>query len=66
MRIDTQGEFGTRECPSCGVEVEANHNRCPLCGYLFPLATPRQRHMRRWGALLMLGLLIYLYVLLFV
>ncbi len=26
----------TRECPSCAVEVEANVESCPICGYEFP------------------------------
>ncbi|HMO50326.1 MAG TPA: hypothetical protein PKE26_08355 [Kiritimatiellia bacterium] len=43
MAIHIDKHFGTRECPSCGVEVEANHNRCPVCGYEFPAAHPARR-----------------------
>lgn len=60
MRIDTQRDFGKRECPSCACEVAANHNRCPLCGYAFPQATPRQTGLRIGGALLMLAILLAL------
>lgn len=62
MKIDDRRNFGMRECPSCGVEVDANHNHCPICGYAFPYPTPRQRGMRLWGALLMLGLLLLLFL----
>lgn len=57
MGIDPDRDFGTRECPSCACEVQANHNRCPICGYAFPQATPRQRGLRIGGALLMLAIL---------
>lgn len=63
MRIVERADFGTRECPSCGCEVPGNANRCPICGYLFPVATPRQRRLRWWGALIMLGLILLLAVL---
>lgn len=26
----------TKECPSCGLEVEAEENVCHYCGYEFP------------------------------
>jgi hypothetical protein len=57
MKIDHATVFGPRECPSCACEVPANHNRCPICGYEFPNASPIQRGMKWWGALLMLALL---------
>ena len=57
MRIETDKTFGTRECPSCATEVESNHNRCPICGYLFPQPTPTQSRMKLWGAVIMLILL---------
>ena len=63
MRVIEGKNFGARECPSCGCEVPANNNACPICGYLFPVASPRQRNMRIWGALLMLGLIAFLYLL---
>lgn len=59
MAIDAQRDFGRRECPSCACEVEANHNRCPICGYIFPQATSAQKGLRIGGALLMLGILLY-------
>lgn len=62
MRILDSTDFGTRECPSCACEVPANNNRCPICGYLFPAPSPRQRHMKLWGALLMLALMLLVYV----
>lgn len=24
------------ECPGCAVEVDADHDECPICGYEFP------------------------------
>jgi len=57
MKIDATRSFVTRECPSCATEVAANHNRCPICGYEFPNASPKQRGMRVGGALLMLAIL---------
>lgn len=62
MRIEPERDFGRRECPSCGVEVSANHNHCPLCGYAFPHPSPRQRGMRVGGAILMLAILAYFYL----
>ena len=58
MRIDYSREFGTRECPSCGTEVKANNNRCPICGYEFPSLTDRRKTLQVSAALLMLALLI--------
>lgn len=58
MRLEASRDFGTRECPSCASEIPANNNRCPICKYHFPVANPRQRSMRFWGALIMLGLLL--------
>ncbi len=57
MKIESDKDFGTRECPSCATDVEINHNRCPICGYEFPHPTPRQKHMKLWGAIIMLILL---------
>lgn len=25
-----------KECPGCAVEVDADHDVCPICGYEFP------------------------------
>lgn len=58
MKVDAGRDFGTRECPSCATEVPANNNRCPICGYGFPQATPLQTGLRIGGALLMLGLIL--------
>lgn len=60
MRVEPGKTFGSRECPSCATAVAANENRCPICGYEFPNANPRQRGMKHWGALLMLLLLLAL------
>ncbi len=65
MRIHPDKDFGVRECPGCAVEVPANHNRCPICGYEFPHPSPRQKHMKWWGAVLMLILFIVVYLSLF-
>lgn len=60
MKIDPARDFGVRECPSCGTQIPANNNRCPLCGYLIPQPPPLRRGLRLWGALIMLGLLFLL------
>ena len=57
MRIDPYSRFGTRECPGCAVEVAANENRCPICGYEFPGRGPLQRNLL-WIVLLFLALLL--------
>lgn len=54
MKIDTQKSFGTRECPSCAMEVLANNNRCPICNYLFLQPTPVQRNVKLVGVIVML------------
>jgi len=28
--------MGTRKCPGCAVEIEADSDVCPVCGYDFP------------------------------
>ncbi len=56
-RIDTQADFGVRECPGCAVEVPANENRCPICGYEFPTRGPLHRHLV-WIVLGLLALLL--------
>ncbi len=53
MKIDAGHDFGTRECPGCAMQVEANHNRCPVCGYEFPQPGTLQKSTR-WGALVLL------------
>ena len=57
MKIDPHAKFPVRECPGCAVEVPANENRCPVCGYEFPARGPLLRY-RLWLALLMLALLL--------
>jgi len=47
MGIKIDKNFGGRECPSCATEVSANHNRCPICGYEFPVM-PRARKATVW------------------
>lgn len=56
MRVEADRDFGTRECPGCGLEVEANNNRCPVCGYEFP-TVPAPRGVVAWlvGLLLAIG-----------
>ena len=60
MKVDSQKEFGNRECPSCATEVPANNNRCPICGYVFLQPTPTQRNMKLIGAIVMLVLFVVL------
>ena len=55
MPVDPHKDFGTRECPSCAVEVQANHNRCPICGYEFPHPGPARKFL--WPAVALLLLL---------
>ncbi len=45
MKIDPHAKFQTRECPGCAVEVPANENRCPICGYEFPARGPLHRNL---------------------
>ena len=57
MRIDPQHDFGKRECPGCAMEVPANSNRCPICGYAFPGRSGLQRGLF-WIVALLLALLL--------
>ena len=57
MKIDPQARFGVRECPGCAVEVPANENRCPICGYALPGRGRLQRNLV-WIVLLLLALLL--------
>ncbi|HOU20675.1 MAG TPA: zinc ribbon domain-containing protein [Kiritimatiellia bacterium] len=57
MKIDPQAKHGMRECPGCAMEVPANENRCPICGYEFPGRGPLHRNLV-WIVLLMLALLL--------
>lgn len=58
MKVDPHKKFGTRECPSCACEIEANHNRCPICGYEFPTAhSPIPRNKGKIAFLLLLLIL---------
>jgi predicted amidophosphoribosyltransferase len=61
MRIDPHANYPTRECPGCAVEVPANENRCPICGYEFPVRGRLHRHL--WWIALGLILLFLLPVL---
>ena len=42
------------------MDVPANTNRCPICGYEFPSRPPRRRAAIVAAALLMLALLLWL------
>ena len=57
MKIDPQARFPTRECPGCAVTVPANENRCPICGYDFPVRGALRRNLW-WLVPLMLALLL--------
>lgn len=39
-----------KECPGCAVAVEEHLERCPICGYEFPVAGRR----RKWAAIVLL------------
>lgn len=61
MHIVPDRDFGTRDCPSCGANVAANHNRCPVCGYEFPVLHPARRLViTLTGIVLLLALLMLL------
>ena len=57
MKIDSRAKFGMRECPNCAVDVPANENRCPICGYAFPGRGALQRSLI-WIVALFLALLL--------
>ncbi len=61
VRIVTQRDFGTRECPSCACEVAINENRCPICGYEFPHRPRAHRTALALIALLLLAALLALW-----
>ncbi len=58
MKIRADKDFGSRECPGCGVRVEANHNHCPICRYAFPHPGPTRRRLRLYGTLILLAVLL--------
>ena len=58
-RIDPTKPFGTRHCPSCACEVDANNNRCPICQYEFP-NLPGKKTARVAIAITLLALLLIL------
>ncbi len=62
MKIDPNKDFGNRECPGCAMEVPANQNRCALCGYEFPHASPAKQRLTRWGAIVMIILFILVFL----
>jgi len=39
----------TKECPSCGMDIEADKNVCPICQYEFPASGG----FNKWIALLL-------------
>ena len=57
VKIDPHARFPVRECPGCAVEVPANENRCPICGYEFPARGALHRNLL-WIVLLFLALLL--------
>lgn len=65
MRVEADKDFGTRECPSCGLEVAANENLCPVCGYEFP-AVPPPRGPAAIVGLIVFGLVIALILLMLI
>jgi len=63
MDIEHSRDFGTRECPSCSTEVAKNNNRCPICGYEFPVDPPGKKATVWLVATVLLILLIGAWVL---
>lgn len=61
MKIDAAKDFGVRECPQCAVDVPANENRCPICGYEFP-NEPASRKRAKW---ILAFLMLVLFILIF-
>jgi RNA polymerase subunit RPABC4/transcription elongation factor Spt4 len=49
----------TRECPSCAIEIDADSDICPYCGY----DLPRERTGVKWVAALLIILMIFYLVL---
>ena len=47
--------MATKECSSCAMEVDAELETCPICGYEFP----QQKASIKWVALAMLILFAY-------
>ncbi|MEM1093867.1 MAG: zinc ribbon domain-containing protein [Bacteroidota bacterium] len=43
----------TIECPSCALEIDAESDVCPYCGY----DLPQQKTSRVWMAFLMIALM---------
>ena len=43
-----------KECPGCAVEVDADSDVCPICGYEFP----QQSNMTKIGAWLLILLVL--------
>ena len=62
MNLEINKTFDARECPSCGCEIPANNNRCPICNYEFPVPSRIQKSLRIGGAIIMLALLTLFFV----
>jgi predicted nucleic acid-binding Zn ribbon protein len=62
VNIDPHANYPVRECPGCAVEVPANENRCPICGYAFPARSALQRNLIWIVAALLALLLIPLFL----
>lgn len=60
MKIESDKTFPKRECPSCGMDVDENNNRCPICKYAFPNRTPGEKGYRLFLGLLLLLLFLSL------
>lgn len=51
----TKNVDASRECPSCGLPIDANADVCPYCGY----DLPKQKNSLKLAALIMAVLLIW-------
>jgi len=44
-----------KECPSCALDVDADAEVCPYCGYEYPVQKPAIRYAAVLMVLLLLG-----------
>jgi predicted amidophosphoribosyltransferase len=61
MKIDATHDFGRKECPNCGMEIAANENACPICGYVFPACPRGTRALWAAVALLLVAAILLLF-----
>ena len=62
MKIDANHDFGRKECPNCAMEIAANENACPICGYVFPARARGKRAVLACVAALVILAILLLFV----